>query len=203
MDAKEFYTEFINQTNEHKDEYIDIYRNHEPKYTELMNKSIIPGIIKNVYVTPEPEKYEKLVAQNEYFRIDCTGYQHRYYEIDEAEAKSVGLNRHFWDLKIAVEHENDKKDWMDEVIKLTHIRCPLKVIIGYNHCDQRDEGDIAKLQFIAKWMQRVSVFDNNSNEEILIIIGNGAPSSKKNPPYESFDYRGYLFDYQDRQFKRI
>ena len=231
MNAKEFYAAFVNATNEKtvvrteqipstpelsdgENTYFDIYRNHEAAYTELVNKNIIHNIIAGVdadeKITPEnaellnkhPE-YKKLVPQHEYFRIDCTGYQHRYFEIDEGEAQSVGLNRHFWDLKIAVEHENDKQDWMDEVVKLAHIRCPLKVIIGYNHCDQRNEGDIVKLGFVAKWMQRVSAFDESSDEEILIIIGNGAPADKNNEVYCAFDYRGYLYDYRDRKFKRI
>ena len=41
------------------------------------------------------------------------------------------LRKHFWDLKAAAEHENDSKDRMDEVIKLAHICCLLRVVIGH------------------------------------------------------------------------
>ena len=72
------------------------------------------------------EKVENagLTAQHEYFRIDTVGWNGRYKCLDEKESKQIGLNRHHWDLKIAVEHENNKADWLDELIKLIHIRCP-------------------------------------------------------------------------------
>ena len=231
MNAKEFYEAFVNATNEQtivrkeqiestpdladgKNTYLDIYRNHEAVYTELINKNIIHNIIKEVevdediisenaeYLSEHPE-YKKLVPQHEYFRIDCTGYQHRFFEIDADAAKSIGLNRHFWELKIAVEHENNKHDWMDEVIKLVHVRCPLKVVIGYNYYDQREDGDISKLKFVSDWMQKLAAFDKNAKEEILVIIGNGAPASKNYPAYQTFDYRGYIFNYHAMEFKLI
>ena len=208
MTAREFYQKFISATKEDfvttesqlRDypewvgkTYKEIYKCKEPVYTELVNKKIIHEIIKEA----------GLVPQHEYFRIDSIGYQHRYTEIDAHEAEEVGLNRHFWDLKVAVEHENDRADWMDEVTKLCHIRCPLKVIIGYNYYDQRDTGDIEKLEFIAKWMPELSAFDSDSYEEILIIIGNAAPKDKAYGTYEKFDYRGYLYDYENEAFERI
>ena len=48
---------------------------------------------------------------------------------------------------------------MDEVIKLTHIRCPLKVIIAYNYFDERPEGDIEKLNYVARWMTSITVIN--------------------------------------------
>ncbi len=105
MNAKEFYEAFLNATNEQtvvrpeqipttpeladgENTYLDIYRGYEATYTELMNKNIIHNIIAGVdvdediisenaeYLSEHPE-YKKLVPQHEYFRIDCTGYQHR------------------------------------------------------------------------------------------------------------------------------
>ena len=208
MTANEFYQKFISVTKEDfvatkaqlpgfpewvGKTYREIYKCKEPAYTELVNKKLIHGIIEEA----------GLEAQHEYFRIDSIGYRHRYTEIDACEAEKAGLNRHFWDIKVAVEHENNKADWMDEVTKLCHIRCPLKVIIGYNYCDQRDDGDAEKLEFIAKWMPELSAFDPNSEEEILIIIGNAAPKNKSYGTYERFDYRGYLYDYENEAFERI
>jgi hypothetical protein len=207
MNAIEFYSKFVGNTKENFSirglkgfaelegkTYLEVYRNHEPAFTELVNKNIIHHII---------EDGTGFVTQHEYFRIDSIGYQHRYLEIPEESAKKVGFNRHFWDLKVAVEHENNKQDWMDEVVKLVHIRCPLKVVIGYNYCDQREAPEWNKLAFIAEWMQRVSAFDKNANEEFLIIIGNGAPKDKTHSTYERFDYRGYLYNAAEGKFERI
>ena len=157
----------IKDTNIENKTYMEIYRNHEKAYTKLVNKRIIHEIIEKAV----DEHGTPLVPQHEYFRIDNIGYKHNYYKITEAERDDVGLWRHLWDLKIAVEHENSKKDWMDEVVKLIHIRCPLKIVIAYNNCDMREDGDIQKLDFIAKWMPEVAAFDKNAKEEFLIIIG--------------------------------
>ena len=216
LNAKEFYKEFLLNTKEdtllvnaanlgiedttlENKTYMDIYRNHEKAYTKLVNKRIIHEIIENAV----DEEGTPLVPQHEYFRIDNIGYKHKYYKITEEERDDIGLWRHLWDLKIAVEHENSKKDWMDEVVKLIHIRCPLKVVVAYNNCDMRDDGDIKKLDFIAKWVPEVDAFDKNAKEEFLIIIGNGAPKHKANPNYTKFDYRGYLYNASLGKFERI
>lgn len=81
--------------------------------------------------------------------------------------------------------------------------------IGYKHKyykiteEERDDGDIKKLDFIAKWMPEVEAFDKNAKEEFLIIIGNGAPKNKANPTYTIFDYRGYLYNTSLGKFERI
>ena len=178
MNAKEFYEKFIaamreeniatnEQIKKHLDQvgwtYKKIYRECESAFTELVNKGIVDRII---------ESEDGLIPQHEYLRIDSIGYKHRYTEISEEEAREVGLNRHFWELAIAVEHENSKHDWMDEVIKLLHVRCPLKVVISYNYCDCREEMEINKLGFIAKYMKKWLENYPNDKEEYLILIGN-------------------------------
>lgn len=216
MDAKEFFQKFLLSTKENtllKDgisigidnpelegrSYFYIYRNHEKEYTKLVNKRIIHNIISSSV----DEEGNPLVAQHEYFRIDTIGYKPKFDAISKAERDAVGLWRHLWDLRIAVEHENSKKDWMDEVVKLVHIRCPLKVVIAYNYCDMRDDGDKLKLAFIAKWIPELAAFDKNAKEELLVILGNGAPKSKSNPLYTSFDYRGYLYNSTSQAFELI
>lgn len=172
MNAKEFYEKFIaamreeniatnEQIKKHLDQvgwtYKKIYRECESAFTELANKGIVDRII---------ESEDGLIPQHEYLRIDSIGYKHRYTEISEEEAREVGLNRHFWELAIAVEHENSKHDWMDEVIKLLHVRCPLKVVISYNYCDCREEMEINKLGFIAKYMKKwLENYPNDKDEE--------------------------------------
>lgn len=197
LTAVEFFTRFVNsvtETSVDKDgnSFWDIYKN-DKSFTDLVNKSLIHEIIEN----------SGLAAQHEYFRIDTIGWAERYLELDETRAKEVGLNRHLWDLKIAVEHENAKADWMDEVIKLVHVRCPLKVVIGYNHCDQREVPERAKLAYVAECMQMIEAFHTADTEEYLIILGNGVPKDSSNPSFDRFDYRGYLYNHQSREFERL
>ena len=109
--------------------------------------------------------------------------QHEYFRID-----NIGYKHKYY--KITEE-------------ELIHIRCPLKVVVAYNNCDMRDDGDIKKLDFIAKWVPEVDAFDKNAKEEFLIIIGNGAPKHKANPNYTKFDYRGYLYNASLGKFERI
>ena len=200
INAVEFYKKFKervleNYRDANGNTYLDIYRN-DSQYTELINKILIPEIIRSLD--------NDLKTQHEYFRIDIIGWKGKYLTLDEETAKDVGLNHHLWDLKIAVEHENSKTDWLDEVIKLVHIRCPLKVIIAYNHCDQRDEPERKKLSYAAKCMNMVEAFkDSLDKEEYLIIIGNGSPKNKNNLSYTTFDYRGYIYNSHSKIFEQI
>ena len=174
--------------------YLEVYRTNEPGFTYLVNKKIIDEIVH--------DKENDIYVQHEYFRIDTTGWKKRYKELNAERAKALGLNRHLWDLEIAVEHENNHTDWLDELIKLIHIRCPLKVVIGYTPSDTR-EHDFDKLNFAAECMNKVRAFENSSKEEYLIILGNCAPKDKKSPPYSRFDYRGYLYQYDKRNFEKL
>lgn len=112
------------------------------------------------------------------------------------------MNPHLWDLRIAVEHENNSSDWSDELIKLAHIRCPLKVIIGYSPCDLRYPGgkENERLSFAAEVLQMVDAFDPSSQEQILVILGNSAPSKSSNPAYSDYGYKGYIYDYAGGKF---
>lgn len=195
MDAKDFLTKFIDKTNSNKvwtngKKLFEIYR-HDAEYTKVVTE-IINSIIREEY-TP----------QNEYFRIDAVGWISRYEDMkDEAKEKGLKIKAHLWDLKIAIEHENSKSDWSDEVVKLIHVKCPLKVVISYNYCDERDQIELEKLDFIAKWMKKVKAFNNSSDEEYLIILGNCYnPKTKKD--YDKFDYRGYIYNHQSGKFERI
>ncbi len=207
MNAHEFYSAFVRTAQEgtlvakemlpsfpeawETATFLDLYRNNEPAYTELVNKYIVRKIIKDTGMTP----------QHEYFRIDTVGWTTRYQEM-EKKAHELELSAHLWDLEIAVEHENSRKDWTDEVIKLIHVKCPLKVIISYNYCDERDTTEWKKLDFIARWMPEVKAFAKGSDEEYLLIFGN-CFNAKTKADYDTFDYRGYLYNRQTRHFDRI
>lgn len=172
--------------------YREIYKTDEPAYTELVNKHIVHGIVKRAGYEP----------QHEYFRVDTIGWVDVGYRKME-DARRVGLNRHLWNLMIAVEHENSKTDWLDELIKLEHLRCPLKVVIGYNYCDMRGSEETEKLNVAARWMKEIGAYDANAKEEYLIILGNREAKKDKAMKYESFDYRAYLYDFRTGKFCRI
>ena len=143
-------------------------------------------------------------AQNEYFRIDAVGEEAHDKEIKE-KVNKAGLYAHLWDLKIAVEHENNKHDWTDELIKLMQIRCPLKVVIGYNYYDKRGENEKEKLRVAAESIQATSAYQSvaKDREELLLILGNGCSSETGKSDYTDFGYRGYLFDYKEKCFSDI
>ena len=173
--------------------YFEVYKDLTA-FTELMNYHVIPEIL----------SAEDGEVQQEYFRIDVVCWKSRWKEMElDAKAKKIDINPHLWDLKVAVEHENSLTDWSDEVMKLIHIKCPLKVVIGYNHCDRRDEDEIEKLDFIARWMQEVKAFRYGEDEEYLLIIGNGINKTTGKSDYIDFGYRAYLYDREMKRFQRI
>ena len=112
------------------------------------------------------------------------------------------MNAHLWNLKIVVEHENNKKDWTDELMKLLQVRCPLKVIIGYNHYDERDQKEKEKIEIASKMVVAADAYEGiaRDREEILLILGNGCSAISGESDYTSFDYRGYLFNYRTEKF---
>ena len=136
-----------------------------------------------------------LQPQNEYFRIDSMGYQSRWRELN----KKTSFNPHLWDLEIAVEHENDPKDWLDEVIKLAHICCPLRVVIGYAPCTKRHK-DMELLDYAAKALKKLNCLDNALKGEFLIILGN---CQTQNKVENYFNYKAYVLDTNKIQFVEL
>lgn len=195
MDAREFLKAYIDATNarNQNNELMEIYKK-DAAFTPVIT-GIINGIIEDV---------AGYTHQNEYFRIDAVGWESHYEDMKEA-AQEAGLkvNAHLWDLKIAVEHENNKADWSDEVMKLVHVKCPLKVIIGYSHSDERDDVERKKLDFVAEWMQKIEAFQKGTDEEYLIILGNGCNRKTGKSDYTDFGYVGYLFDWNTKKFEKI
>lgn len=200
MRAIDFYNLFIERTDPSKiyekngQTFFEIYKDLRG-YTELVNRHIIPSIISDCNYS----------VQHEYYRIDVVGWVSRADTI-QSEADENRLNAHLWDLKIVVEHENSTRDWTDEVIKLIHIKCPLKVVIGYNNCDLRDgtsHSDADKLQILAGWMRKIDALSVGSNEEYLVILGNAKHSKTGKSDYIGFDYRGYLFDETTGRFNLV
>lgn len=194
MDAKSFYQEFVKamaggnlwtdgQGREHT--YWEMYRGGIGPFTEMVNKHVIHSIL-------ERGGYK---VQHEYYRVDTIGWDGPGYD-----GESYGLGKYTWDLLAAVEHENDETAWMDELMKLMHLRCPLKVVISYNYCGQRDT-DLEKLALAAGWMKEAAAYAPDSGEEYLVILGNC--QGRDGADYDSFDYRGYVYSWESGEFQTL
>lgn len=99
---------------------------------------------------------------HEYYRIDTIGWIQRKTELDTG---NTNLVPYLWDLVAAVEHENDSKEWLDEVCKLAYIRCPLRVVIGYG-IEQLDD----KIDVVKEILAKTNAFTDDE-QEFLIILG--------------------------------
>ena len=148
----------------------------------------------------------------EYLRIDMIGWS-GYEKWKTSEEKNVGskncsndsndnpgLNEHNWNLEIAIEFENEPKQWMDEVIKLCHIKCGLKVVIGYTHYENRDTMDKEKLNFVAKHMETLKYGRLGDNEAFMIILGNCGEPKLDYQKMEDMDFRAYILH---GEFKKL
>lgn len=94
-------------------------------------------------ITPYFQKqYIELEYHTEYFRIDHSWWTNEHPE-------SINHIKLFdWNLIIAIEHENEPRDWTNEVAKLDFIKAPLRIVIGYAKNKHRDL-DIDKL--VEQW----------------------------------------------------
>ena len=188
FDALWFYDEFTKRITWER--YAETYKN-DALFTPIVTR-VINEIIENG---------TGWTQQNEYFRIDAVGWESHFQSI-KRETNNVGLNAHLWNLKIAVEHENNKQDWTDELMKLLQIRCPLKVIIGYNYYDERGNNEQEKIDAASRLVVAADTYESiaRDREEILLILGNGCSAETGKSDYTSFDYRGYLFNYREEKF---
>lgn len=91
---------------------------------------------------------ESLVLKHEYLKLDSLIYQLSY---KDHKGDFVPYENHpvegndFWLYKrkylVAVEYENGNSIWADEIDKLAHIRCELKILVAYS---PRKGGDFDK-----------------------------------------------------------
>lgn len=146
------------------------------------------------YIIPRIRKQLKgygLQTQKEYFRIDAIGWEPLADTVEET--PGVLLKKHLWNLAVAVEHENASDDWMDEVVKLAHVCCPLRVVIGYlpwskRHEDQRF--DLLNLAHVSRALEKLDCRENLRRGEFLVILGNSGTGGDVS---RYFGYRGYLY----------
>ena len=149
------------------------------------------------------EKLEKLVlaepgmkTEREYFRIDLVGYKKR----ESAETLYHNLQKYSWDLEVAVEHENDYRLWVDEVVKLAHIVCPLRVVIGYLPKNSEKYPHEVVLKKVVENLKEVKAWESSSKTgDFMIIIGDCKVSSES----ERCVYSPYLYNYDTETFELL
>jgi hypothetical protein len=185
MDAREFMSSFQNIFTEKREKAITTY------YSNSVFTSFITEELNGILAQKEYKK------QNEYFRIDAIRWSEKAKSI--IKTPGVSLKKHLWDLEIAVEHENDPLDWMDEVVKLSHIACPLRVVIGYMPWDKRED-DQKYLDHVAKWIETLTCKDNIQKGEFLIILGN---CNTEGQVERYFNYKGYLLNPKSFRFEML
>ena len=105
MKAQEFWLKFKELFSEGSDS-LKTARKYWKKPRDFTNEFI------NKYI-PYIIKEQNDIAEFEYFRIDIISYSQRK---DEAEAYPYDgeLTPYLWDLKVAFEHENNNKEWLEK-----------------------------------------------------------------------------------------
>ena len=180
---EEFNNTFVNESP-YRQQAIEAYV-HNTEFTHFITQRI-----------NEILQSKNYIAQNEYYRIDAMGYTNHWNELSKCHL----LSPHLWDLEIAVEHENSAKDWLDEVIKLSHICCPLRVVIGYVPMEQRPFGDIERLAYVTTAIKQLKCKDNLKIGSFMIILGN---SNTKNKKENFFNYNAYILNPDNLNFESL
>ena len=143
---------------------------------------------------------KSLETQQEYYNIDVIGWSDHTSELNEIKKpEGIALRTHFWHLDVAVEHENDQRDWTDELVKLLYINCPLRVVIGYY--PEAFSGD--ELEATVAYASRIVSLANKDMDLIregqryLLILGR----NHKDPERLSGNtYSAYIYNNEERKF---
>ena len=175
MNAREFFKAFLETLEARRDDCVRDYRN-SVAFTKTIS-SVIEDSLKT-------EDVKSAGVSREYYRIDVTSWKGRSGELKEMAPH--GFRPYLWDLEVAVEHENSDEHWMDEVVKLAHVNCPLRVVIGYVPAG-KEHGEYTDYASLAL---RVLRCEQKPDNEYLLILGNSKPATEE----DYFHYQPYLFD---------
>lgn len=108
---------------------------------------------------------------NEYFRVDIVF------------SKWVrDQDPYAWDLDVAIELENDPRSWFDEVTKLHHLNCGLRVIMTYQDYDDPAESLLSKVDRAVRLL-KTRKYPAHSGEWLLII---GPYNWQNQTPFRAF-----------------
>ncbi|MBS0619811.1 MAG: hypothetical protein JSR44_16615 [Spirochaetes bacterium] len=121
--AENFWVEF----SKFFSQSLKALKNWERKYEH--RKTWTTALTEIFYAFGEKYGYrDRGEVASEYFRVDIIFSKWAPKQDDFA-----------WDLDVAIEMENDTTQWYDEVVKLCHINCGLKVIMTYHNYSDTEE----------------------------------------------------------------
>lgn len=122
----------------------------------------------------------------EYYKVDSLFWEYterydRYIPINShmtvTKSDIIWLNNYKWKVTYAIEYENNKNTWTDELVKLSHLRAGMKIIISYSQskCEatQMNYEDIinVKLKY-AKDMLKSSCPESLNDNWLIIFLPN-------------------------------
>lgn len=156
---------------------LNIYKHDDP-WSEFITSSIKENIKNSAIERALIYTYNTIIQKlnnihyeprldREYYRIDNTlSITNTIKKDTETEIKI-----HNWKLLAAVEHENNFKDWTDELVKLVAINAPLKVVIGYGEYD--DSNYYSKAINVANKIAEMQCFRKHidAEDELILIMG--------------------------------
>lgn len=189
MTAQEFWKQFSTILLKSKDDAIKVWASSK-EYTIFILGKIADFL-----------KKQKFETSKEYYRIDLTGWTQLKGDKYKLFADKAFEN-YLWDLEVAIEHENNDKSWMDEVVKLLHINCPLRVVIGYLPLKENDKQQQYLDEITTQIITTKAVNDLASleNGDFMIIIGDSKCDSDKN---KYCNYQAYVFNKNHKKFERL
>lgn len=210
MTAWEFWTSFEKQIKDNSEVLKTVWNNRDA-FTERIMK-VIKNAIRMTnreakdYVPNHRYEYEEYVMQTEYFKIDLVAWEQKRdtdaYTVENG-IEGYKLNKHAWDFDIAVEHENASDKWSDEVVKLAHIFCDLRVVIGYIPYVKDGKREMHKkyLNAITDSIKTLKCRDNMKHGKYMIILGD--VEHGESDGFEELIYTPYIFDKEKEKFEPL
>ena len=176
MDLRCFFEQFNGKLIELKNEdgFLDKYENSR-EWTRFIKKEVLTKILGKEGYGYYPE----------YFDIDHTWWESKKDKRDQT-IKKVWLRE--WEFKIAIEHENDLRDWTYEVEKLDSIICPLRIVIGYMPKGEREK----EKAIVEEQRKKMKNLGTVSGEFGVILLNNSLKEDKEDP----FNMKCYLLTEQ-------
>lgn len=206
MTAQNFWKSFKQQIEEHRNSLSNAWsaRSKKGEGENPFTKEIKQVITQAINQAKGVVGVNTYHTQKEYYRIDLIGWEQKkdtgHYEIDNA--LGYQLNKHAWNFDIAVEHENDERDWSDEVVKLAYIFCELRVVIGYfpymKNENEKWELQQKHLNAVVQTIEQLNCYGNMNHGQFMVILGD--VGGKKEDNFKELIYTPYL--YKGGKFER-
>ncbi len=205
MKAKEFWENFSEQIQINQLELEEKWDLHSKrKFGETPFTKKIKEILTNVIKDKKPSK--EFVVQTEYYNIDLVQWQQKKSQNKEKLFVENGIETYSfdkcaWNFDIAIEHENDKNLWMDEVIKLAYVFCNLRVVIAYFPYvkNGKEEMQLKYLHAITDTIKTLSCNENMKHGEFMIILGD--VGGKEADGFKKLVYTPYLYNAHNERFE--